>query len=92
MRYSVLAAVIALALAPAAHAQTKQPSGSPPSATAPSAADEAKFKAADKNSNGALEGAETDAYKANMTKIDVNKDGKVTREEFLAALKSGIIR
>ena len=54
MRYPVLAAVIALALAPAAHAQTKAPSGSPPSATAPSAGDEAKFKAADKNGNGAL--------------------------------------
>jgi hypothetical protein len=83
MRYAVLATVIALALAPAVHAQTQQPS---------SAADEAKFKAADKNGNGALEGAETDAYKANMTQIDANKDGKVTREEFLAAAKSGIVR
>ena len=92
MRYPVLAAVIALALAPAAHAQTKAPSGSPPSATAPSAGDEAKFKAADKNSNGALEGTETDAFKPNMTKIDINKDGKVTREEFLAASRSGVIR
>ena len=84
MRYAVLAAVIALGLAPAVHAQSKQPS--------PSAADEAKFKAADKNGNGALEGAETDAYKANMTQIDANKDGKVTREEFLAATKSGVVR
>jgi hypothetical protein len=44
MRYPVLAAVIVLAVVPAAYAQT----------TAPSPADEAKFKAADKNSNGAL--------------------------------------
>ncbi|HWE16587.1 MAG TPA: hypothetical protein VG758_05300 [Hyphomicrobiaceae bacterium] len=82
MRYPVLAAVIVLAVVPAAYAQT----------TAPSPADEAKFKAADKNSNGALEGGETDAYKANMTQIDTNKDGKLTREEFFAALKSGLIR
>jgi hypothetical protein len=87
MRYAVLAAVIALAVAPAAYAQ-QQPS----SPSAPSAADEAKFKAADKNGNGALEGTETDAFKANMTRIDTNKDGKVTREEYLAAAKSGVLR
>lgn len=87
MRYTVLAAVTALALASVVHAQTKPPSESPPAA-----ADEAKFKAADKNGNGALEGAETNAYKADMTKIDTNKDGKITREEFSAASKSGVIR
>jgi hypothetical protein len=87
MRYAVLATVIALALAPAGYAQ-QQPS--PPSA--PSAADDAKFKAADKNGNGALEGTETDAFKAKMTQIDSNKDGKVTREEYLAAAKSGVVR
>jgi EF hand len=53
---------------------------------------EAKFKAADKNSNGTLEGAEVDAYKANLTKIDTNKDGKVTRDEFAAASKAGVIK
>jgi hypothetical protein len=89
MRYAVLATVIALALAPAGYAQ-QQPS--PPSSSAPSAADDAKFKAADKNGNGALEGTETDAFKAKMTQIDSNKDGKVTREEYLAAAKSGVIR
>jgi hypothetical protein len=92
MRYAVLATVIALALAPAVHAQSQRQQTSPPAATTPSAADDAKFKAADKNGNGALEGTETDAYKANMTKIDVNKDGKVTREEFIAAAKSGVVR
>jgi hypothetical protein len=91
MRYAVLGTVVALALAPVVYAQTQKPSGSPPSATM-QGADEAKFKAADKNGNGALEGPETDAYKASMTKIDTNKDGKVTREEFLAASKSGVIR
>lgn len=87
MRYAVIASAMALALVSAAHAQTKPPSGS-----MPSAADEAKFKAADKNTNGTLEDTETDAFKANMTRIDTNKDGKVTREEFLAASKSGVIK
>jgi hypothetical protein len=78
---------MALALVSAAHAQSKPPSGS-----MPSAADEAKFKAADKNSNGTLEGTETEAFKANMTRIDKDRDGKVTREEFAAASKSGVIK
>jgi hypothetical protein len=78
---------MAFALVSAAHSQVKQPSDS-----TPSAADDARFKAADKNSNGTLEGTETDPFKANMTKIDTNRDGKVTREEFLAASKSGIIK
>jgi Ca2+-binding EF-hand superfamily protein len=60
--------------------------------TTPNPADEAKFKSADKNGNGTLEGAETDAFKASMTQIDTNKDGKITREEFLAASKSGVVK
>ena len=64
----------------------------PPTAPAPDAAVEAKFKAADKNSNGTLEGAEVDTYKANLAKIDANKDGKVSREEFAAASKAGIVK
>jgi len=56
------------------------------------AAVEAKFKAADKNSSGTLEGAEIDAFKASLTQIDTNKDGKVSRDEFAAASKSGVIK
>lgn len=56
------------------------------------AAVDAKFKAADKNNSGTLEGAEVDAYKASLTQIDVNKDGKVSRDEFAAAIKSGVIK
>jgi hypothetical protein len=56
------------------------------------AAVEAKFKAADKNNSGALEGAEIDAFKASLTQIDTNKDGKVSRDEFAAATKSGVIK
>ena len=81
MRYAALAAVIALALTSVVQAQTT-----------PNPADEAKFKSADKNGNGTLEGAETDGFKASMTQIDTNTDGKITREEFLAASKSGVVK
>ena len=82
----VTGALLALAIATGpALAQTTPPA-------APDAAVEAKFKAADKNSNGALEGAEVDAFKANLAKIDTNKDGKVTRDEFAAATKAGTIK
>jgi len=53
---------------------------------------EAKFKAADKNGNGALDGAELDTYKANMAKIDTDKDGKISLAEFSAAVKSGVVK
>jgi hypothetical protein len=85
----VFASVLALALASAAFALTKSPPGSPPAGTS---AAEAKFKAADKNSNGSREAAETDAYRADLTRIDTNKDGKITRDEFLTASKSGIVK
>jgi Ca2+-binding EF-hand superfamily protein len=52
----------------------------------------AKFKAADKNSNGALDGTELDAYKADLAKIDTDKDGKISLAEFQAAVKSGIVK
>ena len=83
----VTGTLLAVAVASsAALAQT-----TPPAAPAPSAAVEAKFKAADKNNNGALEGAEVDAFKANLAKIDANKDGKISRDEFAAASKAGTI-
>ncbi len=91
MKHAVLATVIAVALAPAALAQTKTPAPATGTASMDSAA-EAKFKAADKNANGTLEGAEADAYKANMAKIDTDKDGKVSRAEFAAAARSGVIK
>jgi hypothetical protein len=77
-----------LAVAVASSAALAQ--STPPAA--PSAAVDAKFKAADKNSNGALEGAEADAFKANLAKIDANKDGKISRDEFAAASKAGTIK
>ena len=64
----------------------------PPKAPAADAAVDAKFKAADKNGNGSLDGAEVDAYKADLTKIDADKDGKISTAEFAAASKSGVIK
>ncbi len=64
----------------------------PPKVPAADAAVDAKFKAADKNNSGSLDGAELDAYKANMAKIDTDKDGKISRAEFAAAVKSGLIK
>jgi hypothetical protein len=81
----VTGTLLAVAVASsAALAQTTPPA-------APTAAADAKFKAADKNGNGTLEGAEVDAYKANLAKIDANKDGKISRDEFAAGSKSGAI-
>ena len=80
-------ALLALSLvAGPAFAQT-----TPGTATA-DAAVEAKFKAADKNNSGALDGAELDAYKASLAKIDTDKDGKISRVEFAAAAKSGVVK
>jgi hypothetical protein len=64
----------------------------PPKAPAVDAVVDAKFKAVDKNNNGSLEGAELDAYKADLAKIDTNKDGKISSAEFAAATKSGLIK
>ena len=56
------------------------------------AATEAKFKAIDKDNSGVLDGAELAAFKADLAKIDTDKDGKISRAEFGAAVKSGIIK
>jgi hypothetical protein len=82
------ATVLVLAVASgSAFAQTTTPK-----MPAADAAVDAKFKAADKNSNGVLDGAELDAYKASIAKIDTDKDGKVSSTEFAAATKSGLIK
>ena len=53
---------------------------------------EAKFKAADKDGKGFIEGAALETYKPVMTQVDTNKDGKISRAEFAAAAKAGIIK
>jgi hypothetical protein len=84
----VTATLVAVALATgSAFAQA-----TPPAAPAADAAVVAKFKAVDKNSNGSLDGTELDAYKTTMTKIDADKDGKISQVEFLAATKAGHIK
>jgi hypothetical protein len=95
MRMLALALIAAVSLAPAVVAQTKSPSTSPgttsPSTTSDAAA-ETKFKAADKNSSGSLEGAELDAHKSVIAQVDTNKDGKLSRSEFVAGAKAGHIK
>jgi hypothetical protein len=81
--------------APAAPAaQPAAPAAQPAKAAMPAVdpAAEAKFKAADKNLSGMLEGAELDPYKAVMAKVDTNKDGKISHDEFIAAVKAGQIK
>ena len=77
----------AFAQAPAPKAPT-----APAAATVIDPAVDAKFKAADKDNNGVLDGAELTLYKADMAKIDTDKDGKISRAEFAAAVKSGVIK
>ena len=63
-----------------------------PATPAADASVEAKFKAADKNGSGALETTEAEAYKAVLAKVDTNKDGKISQDEFMAGSKAGLIK
>ena len=103
-----LALVGAVAFAPAlAFAQAPAASGTPGAAPPAAAKADAKaapakgerhhqrgerFKAADKNGDGAISKSEADAagmkrLSKNFDKVDANKDGKVTREEMRTARK-----
>jgi hypothetical protein len=53
---------------------------------------EAKFDAVDEDNSDSLDGAEVAAYKPAMAQIDTNKDGKISREEFAAAVTAGTIK
>jgi hypothetical protein len=94
------ASILALTLAATgtAWAQTSPPAmpAAPPAATAPAAtmdpAVEAKFKAADKAGTGFIEGPALEPYKSVMAQVDTNKDGKISRAEFAAAAKAGLIK
>jgi|RhiMethySRZTD1v2_1073278.scaffolds.fasta_scaffold755637_1 Ca2+-binding EF-hand superfamily protein len=89
MRTLAIATALALGFGSVALAQMKSPS--PPAASTDAAA-EAKFKSADKNNNGALDGAELEAHRAVMAQVDTDKDGKISRTEFLAGTKAGHIK
>jgi EF hand len=99
-----LAAATGLAIAQTAPppSPSQSPSTAPPAATAPGGpagaaaamdpAVDAKFKAADKDGSGSLEGVELEPFKAQMTRIDADKDGKISRAEYAAAARAGLIR
>jgi hypothetical protein len=71
--------------------KTVQPAGEAKSKTADPAV-EAKFEAMDEDNSGTLDGAEVEAYKPALAQIDTSKDGKISREEFAAAVKAGTIK
>ena len=79
--------------APTPPAATKAPAATPtpaPASLEPSV--ETRFKAVDKDNSGVIDGAEVAAFKADMTRIDTDKDGKISRAEFGAAVKGGVIK
>jgi len=39
-----------------------------------------------------IEGADVTPYKAVMDKVDTDKDGKISKAEFAAAAKAGVIK
>ena len=82
----------ALAETTAAPAKAPTTTAAQPATPAADASVDAKFKAADKNGSGALETTEADAYKAVMAKVDTNKDGKISQDEFMAGSKAGLIK
>jgi hypothetical protein len=105
MKTRTLTSIFALAMTTttAVWAQTTPPSPSPTVPTAPSSvmsdapvpmdpAAEAKFKAADKSGKGYIEGAELDTFKPVMSKVDTDKDGRISRAEYATAVKAGIIK
>ena len=71
--------------------KTVQPAVEANSKTADPAV-EVNFEAVDEDNSGTLDGAEIAAYKPVMAQIDTNKDGRVSREEFAAAVKAGTIK
>ena len=77
---------------PAASSTTTPPAASTGAVVTMDAATEAKFKAADKANKGVIEGAALEPYKSVMAKVDTDKDGKISKAEFAAASKAGIIK
>ena len=53
---------------------------------------EAKWKALDKDGKGVIEGAALESFKPVMPLVDTDKDGKISKEEFMTAAKAGIIK
>lgn len=89
MKSTIIAAILALGLVPAAIAQTTTPT-TPPSTTA--GMPEQRFTEADKDRNGMLEAAELEKFRSTMSQVDKNNDGKLSRTEFLDGAKAGHIK
>ncbi len=89
-------AAIAQTTAPTMPAATPAPAPAATPAPAPvvkaDPANDAKFKTADKNANGMLDGAEVTPFTKDLAKIDTNKDSKISRGEFDVAVKAGLIK
>jgi EF hand len=100
MQKIITGSIFALLLASSqAFAQTAPPATAPKAPAAGAAtpvqmdpASEAKFKAADKDNSGSLEGPELEPLKSIMDQVDTDKDGKVSRAEYAAAVKAGLVR
>ena len=99
--FAQTAAPKAPTMTPPAATSTTTPSttAAPSATTAPKAttaamdpAVDAKFKAADKSGKGFIEGNDLTPYKSVMTQVDTDKDGKISKVEFAAAVKAGIIK
>jgi Ca2+-binding EF-hand superfamily protein len=50
------------------------------------------WKGADVNKDGSLSGQELERFKAIMTKLDKDKDGKISEAEFMAACQNGDLK
>ena len=95
LHITMAASAVAMLLAGAALAQTPPPAvsgGTTGSIEKADPAMEAKWKALDKDGKGYIDGAGLQAFKPVMTQIDTNGDGKLSKEEFMAAAKAGIIK
>ena len=92
MKAFLITTAMSTILATSAFAQTTAPKA--PATPTPGMTDaaETRFKAADKDNNGSLTGEELASYKTVMPRIDTDKDGAVSRGEFAAAVKSGVIK
>ena len=84
---AIMAMVVSLAAGPVAAQTTTTP---PKTAAKPDCS--VLWKGADKNSDANLAGTEADKYKAVMTKVDTNKDGKISQTEFTSACQRGDIK
>jgi hypothetical protein len=91
--YSVaVTALLVLATAGLAVAQTGPTGAQPATGAASDPVLEAKWNALDKDGKGVLEGAALESMKTVLPQIDTNKDGKVSKAEYMAAAKAGLIK